>query len=147
MSVTAERIQTLRQQKKLTQSELADLVGTTRVTIGRIERDINKPSIGMLSLIADALDTTMDYLQGKTNDSRPYKSMNDIVHSSFRPLYEQQSKIKRISNLFSTKSNNSVIDLDIKDIFDDENFNLLYNGNELTTDDVKKLNAFLHAYF
>ena len=69
MSITAERIQKLRQQKKLTQSELADLVGTTRVTIGRIERNINNPSIGMLSLIADELDTTMDYLQGKTDNA------------------------------------------------------------------------------
>ncbi|OQJ70051.1 transcriptional regulator [Leuconostoc pseudomesenteroides] len=68
MSITAERIQQLRQQKKLTQSELADLVGTTRVTVGRIERDINNPSIGMLSLLADALGTTMDYLQGKTDN-------------------------------------------------------------------------------
>ena len=79
MSVTAERIQQLRQQKKLTQSELAELVGTTRVTVCRIERDINKPSIGMLSLIADALDTTMDYLQGKTDNAlkTSHNSSND----------------------------------------------------------------------
>ncbi|MER2130218.1 helix-turn-helix domain-containing protein [Leuconostoc lactis] len=79
MSVTAERIQQLRQQKKLTQSELAELVGTTRVTVGRIERDINKPSIGMLSLIADALDTTMDYLQGRTDNAlkTSHNSSND----------------------------------------------------------------------
>ncbi|TOY69992.1 XRE family transcriptional regulator [Leuconostoc citreum] len=67
-----------RQQKKLTQSELAELVGTTRVTVGRIERDINKPSIGMLSLIADALDTTMDYL-GKTDNAlkTPHNGSNN----------------------------------------------------------------------
>ncbi|MCT8388986.1 XRE family transcriptional regulator [Leuconostoc holzapfelii] len=87
MSVTAERIQQLRQQKKLTQSELAELVGTTRVTVGRIERDINKPSIGMLSLIADALDTTMDYLQGKTDNAfqAPQNSSDDGDDKTLTP--------------------------------------------------------------
>lgn len=46
--------------KKLTQSELADLMGTTIVKVDRIERSIINPSIEMLSLISEALDTTMD---------------------------------------------------------------------------------------
>ena len=92
MSVTAERIQQLRQQKKLTQSELAELVGTTRVTVGRIERDINKPSIGMLSLIADALDTTMDYLQGKT-DNVLKTSQTSSDDGDDKPLTPNQRRI------------------------------------------------------
>lgn len=69
MSKTAKRIKELRTQKKLTQSELAELVNTSRVTISRIESDIRNPSFAMLSLIADALDTTVEYLQGKTDNS------------------------------------------------------------------------------
>jgi transcriptional regulator with XRE-family HTH domain len=91
MSITAERIQQLRQQKKLTQSELADLVGTTRVTIGRIERNINNPSIGMLSLIADALDTTMDYLQGKTDNALKTPAVDG--NGDEPPLTEGQKQV------------------------------------------------------
>ncbi|MCT4413483.1 helix-turn-helix domain-containing protein [Leuconostoc pseudomesenteroides] len=91
MSITAERIQQLRQQKKLTQSELADLVGTTRVTIGRIERNINNPSIGMLSLIADELDTTMDYLQGKTDNALKTPAVDD--NGDEPPLTEGQKQV------------------------------------------------------
>lgn len=69
MSVIAERIQHLRQQKKLTQSELAEQINTSRVTISRIESETRNPSYAMLSLIADALDTTVDYLQGKTDNA------------------------------------------------------------------------------
>ena len=92
MSITAERIQKLRQQKKLTQSELADLVGTTRVTIGRIERNINNPSIGMLSLIADELDTTMDYLQGKTDNALKTPAVDNNGDEK-EPLTENQRHI------------------------------------------------------
>ena len=67
MSVTANRIKELRTQKKLTQSELAETINTSRVTISRIESETRQPSYAMLSLIADALDTTVEYLQGKTD--------------------------------------------------------------------------------
>jgi len=79
MSKTAERIKELRTQKKLTQSELAELVNTSRVTISRIESDIRNPSFAMLSLIADALDTTVDYLQGKTDT--PTKTIDSNVNT------------------------------------------------------------------
>ncbi|WP_349550808.1 helix-turn-helix domain-containing protein [Leuconostoc pseudomesenteroides] len=69
MSVTANRIKELRTQKKLTQIELAETINTSRVTISRIENETRQPSYAMLSLIADALDTTVDYLQGKTDNA------------------------------------------------------------------------------
>lgn len=68
MSITADRIKILRKQKKLTQSELAQLINASRMAIANYETDRNIPSYAMLSLIADALDTTMDYLQGNTDN-------------------------------------------------------------------------------
>ena len=79
MSKTAERIKELRTQKKLTQSELAEVVNTSRVTISRIESNIRNPSFAMLSLIADALDTTVDYLQGNTDI--PTKTIDSNVNT------------------------------------------------------------------
>lgn len=69
MSATAERIKELRTQKKLTQSELSEIIKSSRGTIAKYERDERTPSFAMLSLIADALDTTVDYLQGKTDNA------------------------------------------------------------------------------
>ncbi|MDV8932697.1 helix-turn-helix transcriptional regulator [Leuconostoc citreum] len=69
MTITAERIKKLRKQKQLTQQKLADNINSSRVTISQIEVDIRNPSYAMLSLIADALDTTVDYLQGKTDNA------------------------------------------------------------------------------
>ena len=79
MSVTANRIKELRTQKKLTQSELAETINTSRVTISRIESETRNPSYAMLSLIADALDTTVEYLQGKTDSplKMPHNGSDD----------------------------------------------------------------------
>ena len=77
MSVTANRIKELRTQKKLTQSELAETINTSRVTISRIESETRQPSYAMLSLIADALDTTVGYLQGKTDNALKTPAVDD----------------------------------------------------------------------
>ncbi|MFL2069874.1 helix-turn-helix domain-containing protein [Leuconostoc mesenteroides] len=77
MSVTANRIKELRTQKKLTQSELAETINTSRVTISRIESETRQPSYAMLSLIADALDTTVGYLQGKTDSPLKTPTVDD----------------------------------------------------------------------
>ncbi|MGL5887742.1 MAG: helix-turn-helix domain-containing protein [Leuconostoc suionicum] len=79
MSITAERIKLLRKQKKLTQSELAEKINASRMAIANYETDRNTPSFAMLSLIADALDTTVDYLQGKTDN--PTKTIDSNVNN------------------------------------------------------------------
>ncbi|WP_273706976.1 helix-turn-helix domain-containing protein [Leuconostoc mesenteroides] len=79
MSITANRIKELRKQKKLTQSELAKKINASRMAIANYETDRNNPSYAMLSLIADALDTTVDYLQGKTGSplKTPHNGSDD----------------------------------------------------------------------
>lgn len=76
MSITAERIKKLRKQKQLTQQGLADIIESSRDTIANYENDRNKSTLAMLTLIADALDTTVEYLQGKT-DNALKTSLND----------------------------------------------------------------------
>jgi len=57
------RIKELRTQKRLKQSELAEIVGlNSYVQIGRYEIGKAKPAADMLSKLARALDTTTDYL-------------------------------------------------------------------------------------
>ncbi|ORI46686.1 helix-turn-helix domain-containing protein [Leuconostoc mesenteroides] len=77
MSITANRIKELRKQKKLTQSELAKKINASRMAIANYETDRNNPSYAMLSLIADALNTTVEYLQGKTDSPLKTPAVDD----------------------------------------------------------------------
>lgn len=56
------RIKQLRSAKKFTQATLAEQVGLTYIQIGRYEKGKSKPSSQVLQKLADALDTTTDFL-------------------------------------------------------------------------------------
>lgn len=63
-----ENVAIARKRKKLSQTDLAKKVGTIAVTIGRYERSEIKPSIDIATKIADALDVSLDYLVGSTDE-------------------------------------------------------------------------------
>ena len=77
MSITANRIKELRTQKKLTQQGLADIINSSRGTVAKYEGDERNPSYAMLSLISEALDTTVEYLQGKTDNALKTPAVDD----------------------------------------------------------------------
>ncbi len=62
-----ENMMLLRKKKKLSQSALGKEIGTSGDVVGRYERGDMTPSVEVVSKIADALDTSIDYLIGKTN--------------------------------------------------------------------------------
>lgn len=62
-----KRMGDIRKQKKLSQDDLAKVIGTISVTVGRYERDEVKPSIDTAAKIADALGVSLDYLSGNTS--------------------------------------------------------------------------------
>lgn len=92
MSVTSERMKEQRKIKKLTQTSLAELVNSSRSSIAQIETDKYTPSYAMLSLIADALDTTVEYLQGKTDNPHKTPAVDDNGDEK-EPLTENQRHI------------------------------------------------------
>jgi transcriptional regulator with XRE-family HTH domain len=57
-----DRLSFARKQKKIRQSDLGKLVGTSGDIIGKYERGENTPSIEVAAKIADALGVTLDYL-------------------------------------------------------------------------------------
>lgn len=57
-----DRIKQLRTSKELTQTDLAKLVGLTYIQVGRYEKGKSNPSSDVLQKLAQALDTTTDYL-------------------------------------------------------------------------------------
>jgi len=70
-----ERITTLRKQLKLSQDDLAKLIGTSAPIIGRYERNEIKPAIDTAKKIADELNTTVDYLIGGSDTIKLDKKM------------------------------------------------------------------------
>lgn len=65
MDTLGKRILKLLNDKSLTQKELAKIVGTTEVSIGRYINDKREPNATMLASIANALNVSTDYLLGR----------------------------------------------------------------------------------
>jgi transcriptional regulator with XRE-family HTH domain len=57
-----ERVRELRKRKGLSQEAFADSVGLERTYISGIERGCRNPSLFVLKVLADALDTTLEKL-------------------------------------------------------------------------------------
>ena len=65
------RLRRIRQDKKLTQEQLAELVGVSHSFIGHIERGTRKASLETLVLLCKQLEISTDYL---LQDSLPCQS-------------------------------------------------------------------------
>ncbi|MNW37113.1 HTH-type transcriptional repressor RghR [compost metagenome] len=69
METLGDRIKTLREQKEITQRDLAANAGLTVAQLSRYETNDRKPDPESLRRIVDALDTNGDYLLGRTQNS------------------------------------------------------------------------------
>lgn len=56
-----EKLKDIRLEKKLTQSELANMVGCSAIAISRYENDKREPSMEILKKLADALNVDIGY--------------------------------------------------------------------------------------
>ena len=72
-----ERMRELRKQKRLSQQELADLVGLHQSHIGRYERGASRPTADALKRLADALVVTGDYLLSGSSDEVAKAKLED----------------------------------------------------------------------
>jgi len=59
-----ERLLSVRKRKKISQDELAKMIGVHAPVIGRYERGEVKPSIEVATKIAESLAVSLDYLVG-----------------------------------------------------------------------------------
>lgn len=71
------RILNLRKKKKFTQKELAVKVHVTEATMSRYENNLREPKGEIINRIALALNTTTDYLLGRSNNSIPIRELDD----------------------------------------------------------------------
>ena len=66
-----KNIKRLREERELSQQQLADKLSTSQQNIYKYERDITEPDISTLIRLADFFETSIDYIIGYT--SIPHK--------------------------------------------------------------------------
>lgn len=71
IKMIGERIRMLREEKNLTQQDLAEAINSTQQKISNYEKGPIEPDYETLKSIADFFGTTTDYLLGRTNVFRP----------------------------------------------------------------------------
>ena len=91
----------MRKAKGLSQEELAEAIDSSRVMIGKYERDEMIPSIEAAKKLAEILDTTVGYLIGETEkddllkDPVMLKRLQDIANL---PEQDRESLLLTIDN-------------------------------------------------
>lgn len=96
-----ERIKELRTMKKLTQSELAKIVGMSYIQIGRYETQKSNPSSDVLQKLANALGTTTDYImQGNTDDIVSGQFTDKELLHQFKEVEKMSSEDKHLVKTF-----------------------------------------------
>ena len=102
----SERIKYKRKSAGLTQAELGKKVGVSDVTILRWERGERTPNSSILPNLAEALNTSVEYLMGLTDDTPPEQPLRQLLEnlSKSLPIKENnQEKVKITDPLFGTQ--------------------------------------------
>ncbi len=119
MKTLGSRIVGLRQELGITQISLAKSVGVTKSMLSKYENDINVPKADVMGAIATCLDTSADFLLGKTENPAPAEKKDTWMHlrddeyellQGIRALNaENKTRIKeRIECLAEIQKNNEV---------------------------------------
>lgn len=98
MISVGRRIAGRRTALSISQEELAARIGSSQKQISRYETDSNLPSAETIVAISEALDTTTDFLLGRTDDpARPLRSASDPDTEELQLLeiYRQKTPEKR----------------------------------------------------
>lgn len=90
-----KRIRERRKSKGLTMKELGAKLNLAESTIAGYEAGYREPSASMLEKIAEVLDTSTDYLLGRTDDPTPNISKKDDL-SDLSP--EDRAILEKIKN-------------------------------------------------
>lgn len=86
MSIMSERLTQLREQNKLSQSDVALRLNVSAALISAYERDERKPSIDNLILLADIYHVTTDYILGRTMTNNNNDIILNVSHLSERQI-------------------------------------------------------------
>ncbi|EGE53225.1 helix-turn-helix domain-containing protein [Streptococcus parauberis] len=91
MSKFSTRLKELRKEKKITQQDLGNAIGVSRVTITKWEKEYIEPNISQITDLAIFFDVSIDYLTGKTD--LDYSKLN--AESVLKMPQEEREKFIR----------------------------------------------------
>lgn len=77
--IIGSRIQKRRNEKKMTQAELAELIDTNQKHLSRIEGGYHRCTLDIIVAIAKALDVSVDYLIADYEDSSNPSTVQVII--------------------------------------------------------------------
>ena len=69
------RLKILREEKGLTQQQLADVINLSQQTIGHYEVDRAKPDVDTLNKLTSFFQVSADYILGRTNIRAPIETI------------------------------------------------------------------------
>jgi len=112
------RLAFLRDQRGLTQEELAASLGISRAALSHYEKSRREPDTETLGKIADLFQVSIDYLVGRT--SQPQTTLDPEIRQFADELELSDEQIL-------------------------ENFSLTIDGRKLTADEARRFIAFVRA--
>lgn len=90
-----QRLQALRDKRGLSQEALAKKAQLQATAVSHFETGTRKPSFDNLRRLADALETTVDYLMGRTNDPAAAVAEGDQLYRDFENLTSEEREFAR----------------------------------------------------
>ena len=106
MKIIGQRLRILRQNAKLSQSRVAEVVGSRQSAVARYESGEAHVPAEMLVTLADYFDVSLDYIfgrtenpQGKLYENKPkiekaYPEMDKFIEMCFDPFSPMNEKLK-----------------------------------------------------
>lgn len=95
MNSIGERIIFLRENMDMPQVKLAAKIGITKMTLYKYEKNICEPKGEIIARLADVLNTSADFILGRTADSAPVKTTDIEQKSKMR----ENELLKKFRNL------------------------------------------------
>ncbi|WP_139993648.1 helix-turn-helix domain-containing protein [Kurthia sp. Dielmo] len=90
----SQRLKYLRKEKKLTQNDMAELLGITRQGYAKYESGSGEPDIKAIDKLANFFNVTTDYLLGRSDIKNPEKMTNEgISNEDYEKLTAYQKEV------------------------------------------------------
>ena len=93
--VFSQRLKVLRNERELSQEDLSKRTGLQATAVSHFETGTRKPSFDNLRRLADALETTVDYLMGRTDDPVAALAEGDQLFRNFENLTTEEREFAR----------------------------------------------------
>lgn len=113
------RLRELRNSRKLSQQELADLLGISKSSVNMYERGEREPGIDTLEAIADYFNVDMDYLTGKTSkikifdekyDTEKLSKESEVYKAIDECFGKQAAELVHLFNNFNEEGQEKLLD-------------------------------------